>query len=151
MAKPKKPKATTTPTGTADLLTAYNNVYNQFNAGQFTAMALNMHTDIVVKKVARRESISGIGNVVSYLNNQMALVNPAITVSSYTLHPPATSSNYATAKICLAYGEGTYTDDNSGPNGRTTINVHFCWTFVRDEITTFLLLANVYAHRTDIS
>jgi hypothetical protein len=143
-----------------DLLAAYNNALSLFNggpaAGNYNALAQYMHTGVVVKKVARRETITGLGDVVSYLNNQMLYANPVFTPSSapapgaaVSLHPAVGSAKYATAALGTAYGTGTYQDANTGVPD-PGISVRFCWTFVRDEITQNWLLANVFAHRTDL-
>jgi hypothetical protein len=129
---------------TTDLQTAYQNVLTQFNAGQYNLMEQSMHTDIVIKKVVHRETVIGIGNVVTYLNSQMAPVNPVATVATVNFHP-RTPANQATATIGVVHGEGTYQDDHSGGQ----IPVRFCWTFVRDATTQDWLLLNVFGHRTD--
>ena len=79
-----------------DLLAAYNNALSLFNggpaAGNYNALAQYMHTGVVVKKVARRETITGLGDVVSYLNNQMLYANPVFTPSSAPAPGAAISS-----------------------------------------------------------
>ena len=175
MANPNKPKVLVPLPAiwSKDLATAYGNVLGAFNAvglasnnapTDYSALVPILHTDIVIKKVARRESVSGIGNVISYLNTVMAPVFPVFSAvgsspstippasgytfapPSYTLRPASGTGPNGAAMQGVAYGIGAYQDANSGGPA----NVYFCWSFVRDEITKYWWLHNVYAHRTDL-
>jgi hypothetical protein len=145
-----------------DLADAYKKVLGYFSGGaptgdgNYNGLAQYMHTDITVKKVARRDSIAGIGAVVSYLNNQMYFANPTFTPDTtppVQLHPAAGAGKPAgtggAARLGLAHGTGVYQDANTGV-ADPGITVRFCWTFVRDDVTGGWLLYNVYAHRTDL-
>jgi hypothetical protein len=127
-----------------DLQTAYQNVLAQFNAGQYALLETLMHTDIVLKKAVHSESVFGLGNVVTYLNTQMAAANPQATVTTVNFHP-STQAKWQGATYGLAHGEGTYQDNFT--NG--VVPVHFCWTFVRDDTTRDRQLVNVFGHRKD--
>jgi hypothetical protein len=125
-----------------NLMNAYHNIRDLFNAWNYNDLVAAMDANIVVKKVQHPDSISGIGNVSVYLNSQMLPLKPTFTNHTDIAFHPNHLDAQASATYGLVRGVGDYVDNTV--KGDKAIKVFFVWSFTRSYSTEDWMLVNVF-------
>ncbi|MFZ2059471.1 MAG: hypothetical protein WAU82_00525 [Candidatus Binatus sp.] len=119
-----------------DLKKAFEQVSTLFNQGKYDELGQFFDVDAIMKRVDDPGSISGIGNLIAYLNTHQKPQNPQfenIEISSQK-EPDATQG--------IVSGKAEYRDTKSDKN---TIPVHFTFVFTREDAKSDWLLINAFA------
>jgi len=138
------------------LLTTFNALYPVFNNGfPYDSLTPYLHNQCVVKKVDDADSISGIANLIYYLNGTQGPSNPKFQPTNSYEWPP--NSDNAPAQVHgIVYGPGTYwdatkmyTDRFGNQHGATQgygVNYAFC--FLRSSGNDPWLLISAVAQKS---
>jgi len=124
-----------------DLLTAFNEACELWNAANYDKLAERFDADIIMKKLDDAGSIVGIGNALVYLNANQLLKHPKL--EQIKAEKPLT---WASDTIGQVSGTAQYKDKTKPADGKIT-PVRFTFTFTRANDTEEWLIANAFQAR----
>jgi hypothetical protein len=122
----------------ANLTAAANLVITLFNAAavaapDYSALLRKMEYNVVLKRVLFSDQVSGIGNVLGYLNFHMLDRKPSLA-NLVILSQIPIIANEGTATTGQVNGTGNYLDDNGAGGTPTSTPISFTLSFVRKTI-----------------
>jgi hypothetical protein len=133
----------------SDLNLAAKEVITEFNTATYEALKKLMDSGVILKKVLHPGSVSGIGNVIGYLDTHMKdslpqLLNlDAATLWSGNLTLIPTDASQAV--YGRATGTGVYSDGNGLNQTKTKTKISFTLDFVREGVGDNWSLNNSFA------
>ena len=116
-----------------------------WNKGDYDKLAEVFDADIIIKKLDDPGSVSGIGNVLTYLNKNQKTKRPQFTIEH--AEPVYVWDSGTLAQIS---GTGIYrdrTDEHAKERDKSPLPVHFTFTFSRDGKDHDWLVVNAFQAR----